>query len=128
MGSSYKGEDVFGSGPHQFRVGRLGRRVISLAAVSGDVAVGGAAEFGDLELRVQVKGRLIADDEEDLWELRDALLVEAESSVESGLLEDQHGRQWATMKLLTIEEDGFTARGREVSIGYTAEFGRLASG
>ncbi len=26
MASSFKGEDVFGSGPHEFFVGRVGRR------------------------------------------------------------------------------------------------------
>jgi hypothetical protein len=128
MASSYKGNDLFGSGAHRFVIGRQGRRVISLAAITNDASVAGAAEFGDLELRIEVRGRLVAIDEPSLWVLRDALMGEAVSTVGSGVLEDQWGHQWATMKLLSVEEVGPTARGRVVSVGYTAVFGRLATG
>ncbi len=128
MGSSYKGIDLFGSGAHRFEIGRQGRRVISLAAIAGDPSVEGSAEFGDLELRIEVRGRLVADDDAGLWALRDAVMAQADSSVGSGVLEDQFGHQWATMKLLTLEEFGGTSRGRKVSVGYVASFGRLSSG
>ncbi len=127
MGSSYKGTDYFGSGPHRFKVGRLGRRVISLAAIAGDASVDGAAEFGDLEPRIEVRGRLVADTEAGLWALRDALAAQADSGVGAGDLVDPHGHVWEDMKLLTVEEDGPVARGRRVSVGYAAVFGRLAS-
>ena len=126
MASSFKGEDVFGSGPHEFFVGRVGRRVVSLAALARDSAVEGSGEFGDLELRVTVKGRLVAEDDAGLWALRDALAAESAYEVTGGVLEDGHGHEWAEMKLLTVDEDGAVARGRELSIGYTAEFGHLA--
>jgi len=128
MGSSYKGVDLFGSGAHRFVIDRQGRRVISLAAIANDASVAGSVEFGDLELRIEVRGRLVALDDAGLWVLRNALMGEAVSTVGSGVLFDQQGHQWATMKLLTVEEDGATARGRVVSVGYTAVFGRLASG
>ena len=128
MTSLYKGTDYFGSGAHRFVLGRAARRVISLAALSSDLSVDGTAEFGDYELRVEVKGRLVASDELGLWTLRDAIVAQASSSVGSGVLEDHHGHQWATMKLVSFEEMGSVSRGRTVSVGYVAEFGRLASG
>ncbi len=128
MGSSFKGIDLFGSGAHRFEVGRQGRRVVSLSAIAGDPSVAGFAEFGDLELRIEVRGRLVADDDAGLWVLRDAIMVQADSGVGSGVLEDSFGHQWATMKLLSFEEFGGTSRGRVVSVGYVAVFGRLASG
>ena len=128
MGSSFKGLDLFGSGPHRFQVGRLGRRVISFAALTGDLSVEGASEFGDRDLRVRVLGRLVASSDAGLWALRDAILAQADSSVGSGILIDQHGHQWDTLRLLTMEESGFTDRGRVVSVDYVVEFGRLASG
>ena len=125
MGSAFKGIDYFGSGPHRFYVGKQGRRVISLAAVAGDVTFDGSLEFGDLELRVEVRGRLVSSSETGLWALRDALVAESESTVGSGILEDHFGRQWTGVKLLTVEYDGAIARGREFSIGYRASFGVL---
>ena len=128
MGSSYLGIDVFGSGAHRFVVGRQGRRIISLAAIVGSASEAGTAQFGDLELRVEVRGRLVASSEAGLWLVRDALLDQTGLGVNPGVLEDGHGHQWAGMTLLTIEEDGEIARGREISVGYVATFGRLASG
>jgi len=125
MGSLYKELDLFGSGPHRFQMGRQGRRMVSLAAVTNNASVPGTDAFGDLELRVEVRGRLVAEDEADLWELRDAIVNEARDDSPSGQLEDQHGQQWETMKLLTYSEDGAISRGRTWSVGYIVEFGRL---
>lgn len=127
MGSSFKGDDLFGSGPHVFREQRRGRRVVSLAAVAGDVTQDGSAEFGDYELRVEVRGRLVSSTESGLWALRDAITDEADSAVAAGILEDTHGHEWSDMKLLSFEPSGETDRGRDVSLGYTALFGVLAS-
>jgi len=67
MSSSFKGVDLFGSGPHVFEVGRQGRRVVSISAVSGDPSAPGSFESGDYELRVTVRGRLVASSESALW-------------------------------------------------------------
>lgn len=128
MSSSFKGNDLFGSGAHRFAVGRRGRRLVALSTLSGVVTDAGSLEFGDLELRVEVRGRLIAADDAALWVLRDAITAEGDSLVGSGVLIDHHGRSWSTMKLLSFEEDGMSDRGREVSVGYTALFGQLVSG
>lgn len=127
MGSSFKGVDLFGSGPHVFIEQRRGRRVVSLAAVAGDVTQDGSAEFGDHELRVEVHGRLVSSTESGLWALRDAITDEADSAAAAGILEDTQGHAWSDMKLLSFEVSGETDRGRRVSIGYTALFGVLAS-
>lgn len=123
MSSSYKGIDLFGSGPHVFAVGRQGRRVVSLSAVSGDPSVPGSFESGDDEVRVSVRGRLVAGSESALWTLRDAIATQAAFQVGAGELIDQHGHSWAGVKLLRVEWLGAVDRGRVLSIGYEALFG-----
>lgn len=128
MGSSFKGIDLFGSGGHRFVVGRVGRRVVSLSALTGDLSVEGTSEFGDWELRVEVRGRLVAASDSSLWSRRDAITAQADSSIDSGTLVDEQGHSWSAMKLIRFEETGPTRRGREVSVGYVAEFGQLIGG
>ena len=128
MGSAFKGEDLFGSGAHRFSMGERSRRIVSLASLTQDVTQEGTLEFGNLELRVFVRGRLVADTESDLMELRDAIVAQTDSAVGSGLLEDAHGNEWDTMRLISYEEFGGVSRGRVLSIGYVVEFGQLASG
>lgn len=123
MGSSFKGVDLFGSGPHVFEVGRQGRRVVSLSVVSGDASVPGTFESGDYELRVTVKGRLVASSESGLWSLRDAITAQAAFEVSGGDLIDQHGHTWSGVKLFQVEWAGAVDRGRVLSIGYEALFG-----
>lgn len=126
MGSSFKGSDLFGSGPHVFEVGRQGRRVVSLAAITGDPSVAGSIESGDYELRVTVKGRLVSGSEGALWTLRDAIASEAAYNVAGGNLVDHHGRIWSGVKLFWVEWGGAVDRGRAWSIGYEAVFGVTA--
>jgi len=128
MGSSFKGFDLFGSGAHRFVVGKQGRRLLSLATVSGLVTDSGTLEFGDRETRVEVRGGLVAASESALWVLRDAIVAQGVSTVDSGVLEDQYGHQWSTMKLLSFEPQGAVVHGRTVSLGYVAWFGVLLSG
>jgi hypothetical protein len=123
--SSFKGVDLFGSGPHRFEVGRQGRRVVTYAAVAGDPTAPGSFSAGDQELRVTVRGRLAAATGPALWTLRDAIAAEAASTSGAGTLADGLGRTWTNVKLLSFTPDGPTDRGREFSVGYTAEFGRL---
>ena len=123
--SSFKGDDLFGSGPHRFTVGRQGRRVVDYAAVSGDPSMPGSFTSGDLELRVTVRGRLTASSETALWAQRDGIVAQAASTSGPGPLADGNGRTWTGMKLLAFRPDGPTERGRVFSLGYTAEFGEL---
>lgn len=123
MGSSFKGDDLFGSGPHVFEVARQGRRVVSYSAATGDPSIEGSFESGDYEVRVSVKGRLVASSEGGLWALRDAIVAEAAFGVSAGDLIDHHGHVFAGVKLLSVEWGGAIERGRVLSIGYECVFG-----
>lgn len=125
MSSSFKGVDYFGSGPHRFVVGKQGRRVVSLSTVAGDPTLSGSFEVGDRELRVEVRGRLVAQSEAGLWALRDALTLQAAFEVTGGTLVDHHGHEWEDVVLLTVEWAGAATRGRVWSVGYSAVFGAL---
>ncbi|MFI4898389.1 MAG: hypothetical protein ACIARR_11245 [Phycisphaerales bacterium JB059] len=127
MGSSFKGLDLFGSGPHRFVMGRQGLYAVPLSVVSGDPAQAGSSWFGDLELEVHVLGRLVGESEGALWALRDAITAQAESSNTpvAGTLVDGHGRAWDSMSLYRYEETGPTDRGRVWSVGYVARFRRF---
>lgn len=121
--SSFKGVDLFGSGPHRFVVGLQGRRIVSNAAVGGTPSVDGSSTYGDRELRVTVIGRLVASSESALWSLRDAIVSRAASTEAEGELADGNGRTWADVYLFGFEPSGDVDRGRVFSLGYTAEFG-----
>lgn len=124
MTSSFKGLALFSSGPHRFQVGRQGRRVVSLSAVSGDPSVPGTFESGDWEPRITVRGRLVAETETDLWAQRDAIAAQAAFEVTPGDLVDHHGRTFSSMKLFHIEWGQQTDRGRVLSVAYEALFGQ----
>ncbi len=127
MASSFKGEDLFGSGPHRFAMAGQGMRAISLAAVAEDVTAEGSAWFGDLELEVHVRGRLVAASESALWDLRDAVSAETDTdnTPVPGTLIDPHGREWASMSMYRYEEAGGVDRGRVWSVGYLCRFRRF---
>lgn len=127
MGSSYKGQNLFGSGAHRFVMGRLGRRIVAGSTIAFDPTVPGASEWGDLEVRIEVRGRLVATGDSALWSLRNSILAEADSAVGSGTLIDEHSHSWPDVKLITYEESGATRRGRKVSVAYTAVFGQLTA-
>lgn len=122
--SSFKGINLFGSGPHRFTVGRQGRRVVTYAALTGDPSVPGSFASGDHELRITVTGRLTGANEAALWSQRDAIAAQAASTSGAGALADGKGRTWTDIKLLTFTPAGPTDRGRTLSLAYTAEFGR----
>lgn len=127
MGSSYKGVDLFGSGPHAFEPGREGRRVVPLSVIADDASVPGSAQFGRLERRVTVRGRLVASSASALWALADA--VESRTGDSSGgTLDDGDGRQWGSLLLLSFEPRGAVERGRVYSLAYSAEFGEIETG
>ncbi len=127
MASSFKGADLFGSGPHRFVMAPQGMRAVSLAAIADDATVEGSAWFGDLELEVHVRGRLVAASETALWALRDAVAAEADSdnTPVPGTLVDLHGREWDSMSMYRYEESGAADRGRVWSVGYVCRFRRF---
>lgn len=121
--TSFKSNDLFGSGPHRFRQGRQGQLLIAGQAV-GLYSPQTFAQ-GLVELEVIVSGRLIAPDDATLWTLRDAIVAELLHPPAPGTLIDHHGRQWTDMSFVHYDEADRTDRGRDVSLAYTATFRRM---
>ncbi len=120
MPSNFKGLDLFGSGPHRFAVRRQGQLLVPELAL-GNVT-SGTRYLGPLEREVVVTGRLIADDDDALWALRDAITEALLHPPDPGTLEDHHGRRWPDMSFVRFEPADRTDRARRVSITYTAAF------
>jgi len=120
MSSSFKGLDLFGSGPHRFSTGKRGELVVSHFALG--VYDAASSPFGLLELDVVVKGRLVASSESALRVLRDAVTAQLSHPPVPGTLIDLHGRSWSGMSLVSYTEADRVDRGRAWSVGYTAVF------
>ena len=126
MGSTFKGQDLFGSGPHVFEVWRQGRRVLPLSLITGDPFQSGSIELSDYEPRVTVKGTLVASSESGLQSLRDNIAAEAAFGSGEGDLVDHHGQEYEDVYLYWVQWAGAVNRGREWSIGYEALFGVIS--
>ena len=124
MSSSYKGQDIFGSGPHRFALAPEGLFVASKTSLNGFPTPGSVA-LGLLELEVVVTGRLVAPGDDDLWDLRDAITLLAAFPTSPGTLVDHQGRSWSDVTLISFETADRIDRGRVVSVGYVARFRRF---
>lgn len=124
--SSYKGLDLFGSGPHRFSLGRQGQQVLSYFGTGTPAP--GTFSVGVLELEVVVRGRLVAVSEAGLWALRDAVAAEVVFPLSPGELVDGTGRSFAGMSLVRWAEGDRVDRGRVRSVGYEAVFRRFVPG
>ena len=118
--SSFKGLDLFGSGPHRFRLGRAGQGMTSELFLPAPQA--GTLYHGLVELEVVVAGRLVAASESALWALRDAITDELLDPPAPGTLIDTHGRQWDDISFVGFTPAGRTDRGRVRSLAYKARF------
>lgn len=123
MASSFNAQNIFGSGPHRFRVLAEGEAILMNSRLNPLQA--GSIAIGPLELMVTVTGRLIAPTGTALWTLRDAVTALLTDPPTSGTLVDPHGRSWTDMSFVRFETGTQTDRGRVVSIGYTATFVRF---
>jgi hypothetical protein len=121
--SSYRGLDLFGSGPHRFYFGRQGY-LLTLDFFGGGSG-GGSTAQGLLDLDIFVRGRLVATGEPSLWILRNAIRAELTVSPPVGTLIDNAGRPWANMSLVQYSERGRRDIGRVYSIRYEALFRKL---
>ncbi len=123
MTSSYKGLDLFGSGPHRFSQGRQGEVLVNGSVIG----LYGPQTFaqGLRELEVFVRGRLVAPDEQTLWQIRDAIVAQLIHPPAPGTLIDLDGRSWEDMSFIEFAEQDRTDRGRVLSIGYVAIFRRM---
>ena len=118
-GSSWKGVDLFGSGPHRFYLGRRGFLV--LPDDSSAIPTPNMVDYGSLEWEVVIVGRLVSPTESGLWVLRDAIQASLDAKG-LGTLVDLNGRSWTNLFFSRIEWAERTDRGRKMSIGYTAKF------
>ena len=118
--SSFKGLDLFGSGPHRFAQSLQGEDVVPnyILGIGGS----GSTPVGALELDVVVTGRLVAAGESALWTKRDAITAQLAHPPVPGTLIDSNGRSWTGMSFITYQEAPRTDRGRTWSIEYTATF------
>ncbi len=123
MGSSFKGKDLFGSGPHRFGQGRQGQ--VMLSWISLGTTQPGTVAIGLTELDVIVTGRLVAGSEAGLWSLRDAIVAEFEETPTTGTLVDLHGHQWLDMTFIDYREGERVDRGRVWSLAYAATFRKI---
>jgi hypothetical protein len=123
--SSFNDIDLFGSGPHRFSEAPLGEYVLVNARV--DPFQAGSQPIGPLELTIIVRGRLVADSENDLWALRDAIAEQLTHPPQTGALKEGSGRDWEDISFVNFTCADRTDRGRKVSISYTATFTRFAT-
>lgn len=124
MPSSYKALDLFGSGPHRFRVLAEGELVVPNTRLNP--LQPGSTPAGPIELSVEVQGRLVASSEAALWTLRDAITVVLTHPPVAASLVDPHGRTWTGMSFVRFETSDRADRGRVRSIGFRAVFVRFA--
>ncbi|MCC6284203.1 MAG: hypothetical protein IT439_02700 [Phycisphaerales bacterium] len=123
MSSSFKGLDLFGSGPHRFAWGRQGQ-VIWVDAAHG-VPSPYTFATGLQELDIIVRGRLVANTEAGLQSLRAAIIAQLLHPPAPGTLIDHHGFSWPDMSFIRWEEADRTDRGRDVTLAYVATFRRF---
>ncbi len=122
--SSFKGANLFGSGPHRFAIGKQGELAVPAYVIGGGGS--GSTLLGPIEPEVTVTGRLVADSESALWALRDAITAQLSHPPTPGTLTDQRGHTWTGMTFLTFTEGDRTDRGRTASVMYKAVFRKLA--
>lgn len=123
MASSFKGLNVFGSGPHRFAEGRRG--VVTVSALFDTPPGSGTRPIGVAEVSVVVSGRLMASSEAGLWGLRDAIAGLIDHPQTPGVLVDHAGRSWSDMSLVRFSVGDRVDRGRMVSVAYVAKFVRF---
>jgi hypothetical protein len=123
--SSFRGIDLFGSGPHRFSLGPQGLQILPNGVIFGSDLLPGFQAIGPTETQVLVTGRLVAPTDTALWGLRNSIVAEADADKDAGELADGRGRTWADMWLVDYSEEDHVDRGRLISIGYVATFRRL---
>ncbi|MGQ0628663.1 MAG: hypothetical protein ACT4PL_11255 [Phycisphaerales bacterium] len=118
--SSFKDNDLFGSGPHRFADEPRGQQMVLRFALGQ--ALPGSVSLGTQELNVIVRGRLIAEDDAGL----DAILANIQSELNDfanvGTLVGHHDRTWTAMKFARFEPGERRDRGHSRSLAYTARF------
>lgn len=118
--SSYKGLDLFGSGPHRVGMVRHGN-LTTVAHFEGGTGAG-SSSHGVFDVEIVVRGRLVAASEAALWTLRSAVRAQVAHPVSRGTFIDNAGRSWSDMSLIRYAEGPERDFGRTWSVAYEARF------
>ena len=121
--SSFNDINLFGSGPHRFSQAPVGEYILTNARV--DPFQSGSQPIGPLDLTIIVRGRLIAETDDDLWALQDAIAALLTHPPAVGSLKPNATRSWDGMSFVGFAPADRTDRGRTFSIAYTATFVRF---
>lgn len=121
--SSFKGRNLFGSGPHRVRLGPLGESVVANYIIG--LPGSGSTPQGPIELDITVEGRLVAGSGSALAALVATVESELISPPEPGTFIDNAGRVFEQMSFIRFERTGPTDRARSFSIPFTATFRRF---
>jgi len=119
--SSYAGDDLFGSGPHQFLFGPWARSTLrrGFAGLDGELVL----DLGRRSRQISQTGRLQADSIESLHALIDA--IDAHDDGSANVLIDNHGRSHAGVILERFETTSPLQRGRKFYCEYRIEYRQL---
>lgn len=123
--SVFKGVDLFGSGPHRFRVEPVGQVLRERSFFFGSPSEHGRIPVGPLDLEVVVEGRLVGASDAAVWTQIDAIQTQLDAFTPAGTLENGRGRVWEGMYFVGFAMSGGFDRGRVVSVGYEAMFRTL---
>ncbi len=125
MASSIAGISLFNSGPHRFTLRAVGRLWLPPLVID-ELQDATEVIARPIELRITQTGRLIADDDEALWTLVEAIRQRAEAALK-GTLIDHAGTEWPNMTFLRFTPADRIDRARKVSLHYDADYIRLVN-
>jgi hypothetical protein len=123
--SSFNSVDLFSSGPHRFIVGPMGSQLIENTLVSPTSP--GKQSIGSLDGDIIVRGRLIADSEEDLWALLDIIATQLTTPPTAGDLLDEHDHAFKSRAFVSFNMLAPFDRARQISVPYEARFTRFGT-
>lgn len=123
MSTSFKGLNLFGSGPHRVEFGPRGH-LVTVDFFGGGTG-GGSTAQGLSDWTLLVRGRLVSTTESGLRTLRDAVAAQLEATPTPGTFVDHHGHAWTGLTFVRFAEQGPADAGRAWSIGYEAAFQAL---
>ncbi|GJQ28610.1 MAG: hypothetical protein HBSAPP03_04940 [Phycisphaerae bacterium] len=123
MATTFKGLNLFNSGPHRVEFGPRGHLVT--IDFFGGGSGGGSTAQGLTDWTLVVRGRLVATSESALHTLREAVRAQLQATPTAGTFIDHHGHSWSGLTFVRYAEHGPADRGRAWSVAYEAVFQAL---
>jgi len=118
MMSSYKSQDLFGSGPHRFVAQGRSLRLAEHEAAGADGAA--IASLGRTARRIEQTGTLLADDLAGLQNQIDA--IESAMDGQVGELVGDAGRAWRDVMLIAFSPGEMHRIGPRLAVDYRANY------